>query len=306
MLANGEVPSTKSVFAFNRSNKFRKLIKKALNGKSKERVLEIKDKSYEIMASPVYESNKIVGAVIIVMDVTEKMQRDNYRREFTANVSHELKTPLTSISGFAEIMKSGLVKPEDIPEMASSIYDEAQRLIVLVNDIIKLSALEDESITYENEKINVVQLLEEIQTRLSNVISSKNIDFLIDKNEDNSDIVVEAPKEIVMELFYNLCDNAIKYNKQDGQVRVYVGRDRKKCTVSVSDTGIGIAPEHLERVFERFYRVDKSHSKEVGGTGLGLSIVKHDVNYLDGSISIDSKLDEGTEISVTIPGALVS
>jgi two-component system phosphate regulon sensor histidine kinase PhoR len=203
-------------------------------------------------------------------------------------------------------MKSGLVKPEDIPEMASSIYDEAQRLIVLVNDIIKLSALEDESITYENEKINVVQLLEEIQTRLSNVISSKNIDFLIDKNEDNSDIVVEAPKEIVMELFYNLCDNAIKYNKQDGQVRVYVGRDRKKCTVSVSDTGIGIAPEHLERVFERFYRVDKSHSKEVGGTGLGLSIVKHDVNYLDGSISIDSKLDEGTEISVTIPGALVS
>ena len=306
MLANGEAPNTKSVFAFNRSNKFRKLIKKALNGKSKERVLEIKDKSYEIMASPVYESKKIVGAVIIVMDVTEKMQRDNYRREFTANVSHELKTPLTSISGFAEIMKNGLVKPEDIPDMASSIYDEAQRLIVLVNDIIKLSALEDERLTYENEKINVIQLLEEIQGRLSNVISSKNIDFLIDKNEDNNDIVIEAPREIVTELFYNLCDNAIKYNKQDGKVRVYVGRDRRKCIVSVSDTGIGIAPEHLERVFERFYRVDKSHSKEVGGTGLGLSIVKHNVNYLDGSISIDSKVDEGSEISVTIPVALVS
>ena len=252
-----------------------------------------------VISNPVYENRRIVGTVIIVIDVTEKAQRENYRREFTANVSHELKTPLTSISGFAEIMKSGIVRPEDVPEMASNIYDEAARLITLVNDIIKLSALEDENISYESEDINVSELVGEIKDRLKNPIDKKEVEFCMDEVE--ADVVLHAPKKIVSELIYNLCDNAIKYNKQGGRVDVSLKKDKKYITFDVKDTGIGIDSEHHERIFERFYRVDKSHSKEVGGTGLGLSIVKHDVNFLGGNISINSKLSEGTHICVRIP-----
>ncbi len=293
----------RSVFSFIKEKKFKKMVKKTIQGKQKEKIMSIGDKSYMVISNPVYENIRIVGAVIIVIDVTEKVERENYRREFTANVSHELKTPLTSISGFAEIMKSGMVRPEDVPGMADSIYEEAARLITLVNDIIKLSALEDEDISYESEDINLCQLVSEISNRLRNVIDKKEIDFVMDAKKD--DIVLNAPKQIVSEMIYNLCDNAIKYNKQGGKVVVKLSDDDKKIYINVEDTGIGIEPEHHERIFERFYRVDKSHSKEVGGTGLGLSIVKHDVSYLGGNISIDSKIGEGTSIKVTISKRLV-
>ena len=298
LFADGVVPDERSVFSFNKDKKFKKMVKKTLEGKEKEKILNIGDKSYMVISNPVYENRRIVGAVIIVLDVTEKVERENYRREFTANVSHELKTPLTSISGFAEIMKSGIVRPEDVPEMAGSIYEEAGRLITLVNDIIKLSALEDEDISYESEDINLSELVNEIKERLKTVIDKKEVDFIIDVS--SNDIYLHAPKQIVSEMIYNLCDNAIKYNKEKGKVDVKISEDNKEIHICVKDTGIGIEPEHHERIFERFYRVDKSHSKEVGGTGLGLSIVKHDVSYLGGNISIDSKVGEGTTIQVNI------
>ncbi len=297
LFTDGIVPESKSVFAFNRSEDFRSIIKASLRGEGKVEVLEIKERSYEIISNPVYENESVIGAVVLVMDVTEKVKRDNLRREFTANVSHELKTPLTSISGFAEIMKTGMVKNEDMPDMANSIYEEAQRLVVLVNDIIKLSELDEASITYENEKINLHELLVEIQERLKTVIEKKNIQFYIDEK----DIVLDAPKQVVSEVVYNLCDNAIKYNHQGGLVDVSLSETDAYVKICVKDNGIGIAHTHQNRIFERFYRVDKSHSKEVGGTGLGLSIVKHDVNYLDGSIEIESNLGEGTTIVVNIP-----
>ena len=297
LFTDGIVPESKSVFAFNRSEDFRSIIKASLRGEGKVEVLEIKERSYEIISNPVYENESVIGAVVLVMDVTEKVKRDNLRREFTANVSHELKTPLTSISGFAEIMKTGMVKNEDMPDMANSIYEEAQRLVVLVNDIIKLSELDEASITYENEKINLHELLVEIQERLKTVIEKKNIQFYIDEK----DIVLDAPKQVVSEVVYNLCDNAIKYNHQGGLVDVSLSETDAYVKICVKDNGIGIAHAHQNRIFERFYRVDKSHSKEVGGTGLGLSIVKHDVNYLDGSIEIESNLGEGTTIVVNIP-----
>lgn len=297
LFTDGIVPESKSVFAFNRSEDFRSIIKASLRGEGKVEVLEIKERSYEIISNPVYENESVIGAVVLVMDVTEKVKRDNLRREFTANVSHELKTPLTSISGFAEIMKTGMVKNEDMPDMANSIYEEAQRLVVLVNDIIKLSELDEASITYENEKINLHELLVEIQERLKTVIEKKNIQFYIDEK----DIVLDAPKQVVSEVVYNLCDNAIKYNHQGGLVDVSLSETDAYVKICVKDNGIGIAHTHQNRIFERFYRVDKSHSKEVGGTGLGLSIVKHDVNYLDGSIEIESNLGEGTTILVNIP-----
>lgn len=297
LFTDGIVPESKSVFAFNRSEDFRSIIKASLRGEGKVEVLEIKERSYEIISNPVYENESVIGAVVLVMDVTEKVKRDNLRREFTANVSHELKTPLTSISGFAEIMKTGMVKNEDMPDMANSIYEEAQRLVVLVNDIIKLSELDEASITYENEKINLHELLVEIQERLKTVIEKKDIQFYIDEK----DIVLDAPKQVVSEVVYNLCDNAIKYNHQGGLVDVSLSETDAYVKICVKDNGIGIAHAHQNRIFERFYRVDKSHSKEVGGTGLGLSIVKHDVNYLDGSIEIESNLGEGTTIVVNIP-----
>lgn len=297
LFTDGIVPESKSVFAFNRSEDFRSIIKASLRGEGKVEVLEIKERSYEIISNPVYENESVIGAVVLVMDVTEKVKRDNLRREFTANVSHELKTPLTSISGFAEIMKTGMVKNEDMPDMANSIYEEAQRLVVLVNDIIKLSELDEASITYENEKINLHELLVEIQERLKTVIEKKDIQFYIDEK----DIVLDAPKQVVSEVVYNLCDNAIKYNHQGGLVDVSLSETDAYVKICVKDNGIGIAHTHQNRIFERFYRVDKSHSKEVGGTGLGLSIVKHDVNYLDGSIEIESNLGEGTTIVVNIP-----
>jgi two-component system phosphate regulon sensor histidine kinase PhoR len=233
--------------------------------------------------------------VIVILDVTEREQRESLRREFTANVSHELKTPLTSISGFAEIIKNGMVKPEDILEFAGDIYKESQRLIALIDDIIKLSRLDENSVPFEKEQVDLYGLAQEVAESLRPMAKKRNI--TVELSGGHAEVF--GVRQVLKEMLYNLCDNAIKYNKDNGEVRITVARGEKGIGVSVSDTGIGIPEALQDRVFERFYRVDKSHSKEVGGTGLGLSIVKHAAAYHGASVSLKSEVGKGTTVTVT-------
>ena len=201
----------------------------------------------------------------------EKEEVSNMRKEFSANVSHELKTPLTSISGYAEIMKNGLVRPQDIPNFSERIYKEARRLITLVEDIIKLSKLDEESVELEKEDVELYGLCREIVSRLSPQANARRVQVSVQGEQ----VVYRGIRQILDEMIYNICENAIKYNNEGGRVVVWCGKTLNGAKISVTDNGIGIPEEHLDRIFERFYRVDKSHSKERGGTGLGLSIVKH-------------------------------
>ena len=227
-------------------------------------------------------------------DVDEKTREAEYRKEFTANVSHELKTPLTSISGFAEIIKNGIVKEEDIPRFAGRIYDEAQRLITLVEDIIKLSQLDEKQIAAKKERLDLYMLCQDVLYTLEQAAEQRQIALHL----AGKHLYVEAVDQIVEEIIYNLCDNGIKYNRAGGSVTVTVCEEDGRPAVKVSDTGIGIPQEDLDRVFERFYRVNKSHSKEIGGTGLGLSIVKHGAAYHGADINVESRLGEGTHITI--------
>lgn len=228
----------------------------------------------------------------------KKMETAKMRQEFTANVSHELKTPLTSISGFAEIMRDGLVKQEDIPRFSGKIYTESQRLIRLVEDIIKLSQLDEKELMYECESVDLSQLIDEVIFTLTPEAGRRNISIAAEA----APVKVNGIRQILMEMIYNLCDNAVKYNREGGRVLISLGQDGRKVRLSVKDTGIGIPEEEQTRIFERFYRVDKSHSKEVGGTGLGLAIVKHAAALHEGKIELHSRFGEGTEIIVTLPG----
>ena len=230
----------------------------------------------------------------------EHARQDAMRREFTANVSHELKTPLTSISGYAELLQNGLVKPEDVPRFAGTIYKEAQRLIVLVNDIIRLSRLEDQDVLEETQTIDLLALCRETCGYLEDAALRRKV-TLTCQGEERS---IRGVRQIAEEIIYNLCDNAIKYNKEGGSVWVSVSSRHGQPVLEVRDTGIGIPREELERVFERFYRVDKSHSKELGGTGLGLSIVKHGAAYLNAKLEIESQEGEGTAIRVVFPAEI--
>lgn len=225
---------------------------------------------------------------------TEHEKQNRLRREFTANVSHELKTPLTSISGYAEIMRNGVAKPEDIQRFSGIIYDETQRLIALVGDIIDLSKLEEKDIHLEKTVVNLNDVTENVVSRLNSMANKKGITISVEGTEEK----VYGVESILEEIVYNLCDNAIKYNKENGMVMINIQKTDGVAELSVTDTGIGIPEEELDRVFERFYRVDKSHSREIGGTGLGLSIVKHGVSYHGGEISIKSELGSGTSIKI--------
>ena len=227
----------------------------------------------------------------------EKEAVSNMRKEFSANVSHELKTPLTSISGYAEIMKNGMVRPADIPQFSERIYKEARRLITLVEDIIKLSKLDEESVELEKEQVDLFSLTRETVSRLSPQASMKNIRMEV----TGEPVVYNGIRQILDEMVYNICENAIKYNHDEGRVTVWVGATLDGPKVSVTDTGIGIPEEHQERIFERFYRVDKSHSKERGGTGLGLSIVKHGAILHGAKVTVDSKPGKGTKIEIHFP-----
>ena len=224
----------------------------------------------------------------------EKDAVANMRKEFSANVSHELKTPLTSIYGVSDMLSSGLVKPEDVKNFAKTIKEESSRLISLIEDIIKLSQLDEETVPDEKEEIDVLAAAEEVARRLKTKADEEQVTISV----SGSSVCIMGVGYILDEIIYNLCDNAIKYNKKGGTVEVSVNQQGEDCLLSVKDTGIGIPKSDLKRVFERFYRVDKSHSKATGGTGLGLSIVKHAVSYLDGELEIDSIENEGTEINI--------
>ena len=224
----------------------------------------------------------------------EKEEVSNMRKEFSANVSHELKTPLTSISGYAEIMKNGLVRPQDIPNFSERIYKEARRLITLVEDIIKLSKLDEESVELEKEDVELYGLCREIVSRLSPQANARRVQVSVQGEQ----VVYRGIRQILDEMIYNICENAIKYNNEGGRVVVWCGKTLNGAKISVTDNGIGIPEEHLDRIFERFYRVDKSHSKERGGTGLGLSIVKHGAILHGAKVQVESKVGEGTWIDI--------
>lgn len=225
---------------------------------------------------------------------TENEKQNKLRREFTANVSHELKTPLTSISGYAEIMRNGVAKAEDINRFSGIIYDETQRLINLVGDIINLSKLEEKEVLHEKKMVDLMEISQNVISRLLPVAEKRGITFKIDGTAEK----VYGVASIIDEVIYNLCDNAIKYNKDNGFVMINIQNVDSVAEFSVTDTGIGIPKMELDRVFERFYRVDKSHSRKIGGTGLGLSIVKHGVSYHGGEVSIKSELGSGTSIKI--------
>lgn len=297
-LFGAEQKTPENILALSRSKPFRDAIYKSLDGEHSQAEMTTDERVYSIISNPVYDTEQVViGAVIVVIDITEISRREQLRREFTSNVSHELKTPLTSISGFAEIMKSGGTDEATVVDFSRSIYDEAQRLISLVSDIIKLSELDDGTIEYEPETVDLYTLSLEIASRLSPQAQEKKIHFTV--NGEKAEIT--GVRKILDEIIFNLCDNAVKYNRSGGDVKVSVKNSADTVTVTVSDTGIGIPTAQQDRVFERFYRVDKARSKSIGGTGLGLSIVKHGVMYHNAQISLESKENEGTTVVINFP-----
>ena len=295
ILNNGEFNYTnKNILDLNHSKSFIEAAEAAVSGKHAETELDIDSRSYMIIASPVMQLNTINGAVIIVIDITEKKSRDELRREFSANVSHELKTPLTAISGYAEIMKEGWAKLEDFRKFAEKIYNEAHRLINLIEDIIKLSRLDENEIELSRENVDILELSKNIVLRLEPKAKDKNISISV----NGESACISGVRQILDEMIYNLCDNAIKYNNDGGEVNIIVKNYTANVSVTVKDNGIGIPAEDLNRVFERFYCVNKSHSKESGGTGLGLSIVKHGAMFHNAKINIDSTQGVGTAIEI--------
>lgn len=287
-------PAEGNVLAFCRTKDFRDTVSKALSGEKAENTMMREERCYNMIANPVFEEKEIIGAVIIILDITEREKRETLRREFTANVSHELKTPLTSISGFAELMKEGDVSEDTVVDFSASIYEEAQRLITLVTDIIKISELDGKSIPFQSETVDLYKLAEEIISRLRDQAEKKNIAL----NLIGAKTEITGVRKILDEMFYNLLDNAIKYNKENGTVDFIINKTENDVAVLIRDTGIGIPAAHQSRVFERFYRVDKSHSKQVGGTGLGLAIVKHGAIYHNAGISLESAEGRGTTVTV--------
>lgn len=266
----------------------------ALAGVRAETILVRRDISWEVIANPVLANGQVAGAVLIFVDVTEREQREQLRREFSANVSHELKTPLTSISGFAELLQSGMVPPEKVQEFAGDIYRESRRLIDLVEDIIQLSRLDENAQGATWEDVDLHDLADEILESLRPVAEKKQISLHL----EGGHVAIRGVWQILNEMLYNLCDNAIKYNYPGGSVTVGIHKVGEQVRLRVTDTGIGIPHVHQSRVFERFYRVDKSHSKQIGGTGLGLSIVKHGAQYHNARLELSSQPEQGTTITV--------
>ncbi len=286
-----------NVLVLNRSEGFQRAVDDALEGRKSCQMIHQGGRWCQVLANPVLRDGEQAGVVMVLLDVTEQEQREELRREFTANVSHELKTPLTAISGIAEIMRGGMVKPEDIEDFAGDIYQEAQRLIALVEDIIRLSRLDEGEGGLEREDVDLLKLSDQVVHRLEPAARKQDVALKV----TGRSVKVHGVASVLEEMLYNLCDNAIKYNKPGGRVTVtvdYLGQDAQ---VQVEDTGIGIPQEDQSRVFERFYRVDKSHSKEIGGTGLGLSIVKHGAALHDGQVRLESTPGKGTKVTLVMP-----
>ena len=251
---------------------------------------------WQFDVSRILSGTAAVGAVLLAFDITERETAEQNRREFTANVSHELKTPLQGIIGSAELLENGMVKQEDVPRFVGHIRKEAQRLVTLIGDIIRLSQL-DEGDEMPRETVDLLTLSQEAADDLKTAAAEKHIAIAVEGGSET----IGGVRRLLYEVIYNLCDNAIKYNVEGGSVTMSVGERDGKAFVSVADTGIGIAPEHQSRIFERFYRVDKSHSKASGGTGLGLSIVKHAVQYHHGTVELHSEEGKGTTICILLP-----
>jgi len=258
--------------------------------------IERMGREYQLDISRIESAGKVLGAVMLAFDITEQEYAERNRREFTANVSHELKTPLQGIIGSADLIETGMVKPEDMPRFIGHIRKEATRLVALIEDIIRLSQL-DEGNELPCEEFDLMDIAEEVEQNLESAAGARDITLSL----SGRNAIMYGVRRLMYEIVYNLCDNAIKYNLSGGKVEIMVDRKDEEAVLCVKDNGIGIAPEHQDRVFERFYRVDKSHSKSSGGTGLGLSIVKHAVQYHHGKLELKSEIGKGTEITVHFP-----
>ncbi len=289
-----DAENSRSILEINRSENFIKAVESALDGKHSEFSLESDDRTYRIAANPVLSGENVSGVIIIILDVTETEMREKLRREFTSNVSHEIKTPLTTIYGISDMLCGGIVKSEDVNGFAENIRSEAQRMIALIDDIIKLSRLDEGGKDIEKCEIDLFEVANCVAERLK--YSAEKSGILIEVSGERT--VVNGAPAIIEEMLFNLADNAVKYNRENGSVIITVGENDSGKYFSVKDTGVGIPPEAQERVFERFYRVDKSHSRKIGGTGLGLSIVKHGAAFHGAEIKLCSTENMGTEIIV--------
>ena len=278
-----------------RDSSYIELIESSLNGKPHTAKINRSGYTYQLFARPVKEESKKFATVLFITDITEKDQAEQRRKEFSANVSHELKTPLTSILGYAELISKEIAKKEDIPRFGELIHREAARLLQVIEDIIKLSKLDEADLIKEFEDVR----LDELCLTVINDLKQKASGYKVKCSFEGQKTIIKGYFPILYEMIYNLCDNAIVYNKAEGSVILTLEKNDNKAVLTVADTGIGIPQEHLPRVFERFYRVDKSHSKDTGGTGLGLSIVKHAASLHDAKIDISSKINKGTKISIS-------
>ena len=289
--------SSRSVLVLNRSEAFRSAVEDALAGKRSETDLTLSEKIYQVIATPAFTGSSVTGAVMIILDITEKEAREELRREFTSNVSHELKTPLTTIYGISDMLVGGIVKPEDIPGFAKNIRDEAGRMITLIQDILKLSQLDENTFSDQRERVDLYELAQSAAERLRPQADEKHVTISV--TGERSEFTGIAT--VLEEMIYNLLDNAVKYNKQGGRADVDGRSSGDDIVVTVSDTGIGVPADSIDRIFERFYRADKSHSRKIGGTGLGLSIVKHGVSLHGGSITVKSSEGSGTTFTMALP-----
>lgn len=283
----------KDFLTVERSHNVSHAIQDAFSSGHSEIRIEREGKEYQIHVNRIESNGIVIGAVVLAFDITEAAFAERNRREFTANVSHELKTPLQSIMGSAELMENGLVKSEDMTRFVGHIRTEAGRLVTLIDDIIRLSQL-DEGCDMPFENVDLCEIASEVMAGLADIAAAKDIEVALTGKK----VYIKSVRRLLTEIIFNLCDNAIKYNKNGGTVEVAISSQENSVSITVKDSGIGIPPEHQARIFERFYRVDKSRSKESGGTGLGLSIVKHAVQYLNGKIELQSSLGQGTVIQI--------
>lgn len=286
------------ILTLNRSIPVQRTLEAAMEGQPHEDTFTKGSNTYNLLASPVKDGNRVSGIILLILDITEKYSAEKLRREFSANVSHELKTPLTSISGYAELMKNGMVKQEDIAVFSDRIYNEARNLISLIDDIIRISRLDENNTELFFEEVDLLELAQETADRIAPLAEQRNIALSVEGER----AMVSGVRQILEEMLYNLCDNAVKYNYENGTVKVKVSASTGNVILSVADSGFGIPAEHQNRVFERFYRIDKSHSRDNGGTGLGLSIVKHSAQFHNAKLQLTSNPGRGTKVTVIFKG----
>lgn len=285
-----------SIYALSNDEPFRRCIQDAMGGRRSELIIKTENGDRKIIASPADITETLNGVVVFILDVTEEQALEKMRREFTSNVSHELKTPLTTIYGISDMLANNMVKAENVAEFGGNIRREADRLISLINDIVSLSRLDESDAPRQLEEVELYSLAEEIIGRLARTAEEKSVTAELIGEQ----VTIFGDSTILSEVLYNLCENAIKYNKEGGNYTVRISHIPMKAVITVTDTGIGIPDEHIDRIFERFYRVDKSRSQKIKGTGLGLSIVKHGVAYHKGTVRCVNS-ENGTVFIVELP-----